>query len=143
MLDLRNKVAQALALLLVQSYGLPPPYTLLTTLLGLTRTAEGSLNPTSADLVLRILHDLSLTLGSDTTLRSVRSRERLTRDAAVRDEIREHNAAAIAEAVWQMLREALAKVHTSEWPGRTAEDLTEMATRVVGDYVCEFCAQPA
>ncbi|CEH16479.1 Nuclear mRNA export factor receptor LOS1/Exportin-t (importin beta superfamily) [Ceraceosorus bombacis] len=132
---LRNKVAQALSLLLVQSYGLPPPYTLLSTLLDLTRTSEGSLNPTSADLVLRILHDLSLTLGSDTTLRSVRSRERLVRDAAVRDEIREHNASAIAQAVWGMLQEALSKVHTPQWPGRTAEDLAEMATRVVGDYV--------
>lgn len=134
---MKNKVAQALSLLLVQTYSLPPPYTLLSTLLALTRGSDASLNPTSTDLVLRILHDLSLTLGSDVTLRAVRSRERLARDGAVRDEIRTHNAPAVAEAVWGIVEESMGRVGTGVWPGKMAEEITELAVRVVGDYVCE------
>jgi hypothetical protein len=134
---LKNKVAQALSLLLVQSYSLPPPYTLLATLLSLTRDSAGALRPASTDLVLRIMHDLSLTLGSDTMLRAVRSRERRARDRAVRDEIRAHNAAAIAQMLWATVQESLGNVGSGRWPDNTAEEITEQAVRVVGDYVCE------
>jgi len=138
---LKNKVAQALSLLLVQSYSLPPPYTLLVTLLSLTRDSAGALRPASTDLVLRIMHDLSLTLGSDTMLRAVRSRERLARDGAVRDEIRAHNASAIAQMLWATVRESLGNVGSGRWPDNTAEEITEQAVRVVGDYVCESAYQ--
>lgn len=98
------------------------------------------LNLTSSDLVLRVLHDLSVTLGSDATLRSVRSKERLQRDSVVRDEIRANHATGLAEAVWGIVEEGLRKVDagssvSSEWNPAKGAEVTEMAMSVVGDYV--------
>ncbi|KAN0062212.1 pre-tRNA nuclear export protein [Thecaphora frezii] len=153
---IKNKFAQVLAVLLLQTYSLPPPFTLLPTLLALFRAHPSSspsssqlpLNPFTTDLVLRVLHDLSVTLGSDATLRAVRSRERLQRDAAIRDEIRANHAANIAESVWSVVEQGFAKVN--EGPSSDANaaglglrlmsytnalELTAAATKIIEDYV--------
>lgn len=136
-------------MLLLQTYSLPEPATLLPTLVALFRTHAPSssasqaspspLNPTATDLVLRVLHDLSVTLGSDVTLRAVRSKERLQRDAAIRDEIRANHAVGVAEAVWGVVEEGIAKLRSGDdsygWGSAKAAEITEMAISVVGDYV--------
>ncbi|GAK64103.1 ARM repeat-containing protein [Moesziomyces antarcticus] len=156
---IKNKFAQVLAVLLLQTYNLPPPYTLLPTLLSMIRahpTASPSqassshipLNPLTTDLVLRVLHDLSVTLGSDVTLRAVRSKERLQRDAVIRDEIRANHAANIAESVWRVVEEGFNRVNLGEHASDPstaagvrslsfagAVDLTAAATKIVEDYV--------
>ncbi len=155
---IKNKFAQVLAVLLLQTYNLPPPYTLLPTLLSMFRahpatspsqasTSQLPLNPFTADLVLRVLHDLSVTLGSDVTLRAVRSKERLQRDAVIRDEVRANHASNIADSVWRVVEEGFNRVNLGEQATdatsagvRTmtyanAVDLTAAATKVVEDYV--------
>ncbi|EPQ26132.1 uncharacterized protein PFL1_06340 [Pseudozyma flocculosa PF-1] len=160
---LKNKFAQVLAVLLLQTYSLPPPFTLLPTLLSLYRahpsnspslgagsSSQLPLNPYTSDLVLRVLHDLSVTLGSDATLRAVRSRERLQRDAAIRDEIRANHAASIAETVWSIVEQGHARVNQGAAADAAAAgggsglrtmtyanavELTAAATKVVEDYV--------
>ena len=143
---MKNKLAQTLSLLVLQTYSLTNSYSFLMALLTLCTTTEaqdGSLNALTTDLVLRLLHDLSLSLGSDVTLRSVRSKERLQRDAVVRDEIRAHHAANIAELLWKVIRDALSAL-TSEAPvanpsphslyGGAAGSLAQVAMAVVGDF---------
>lgn len=145
---LKNKLAQTLSLLMLQTYSLTSSYTFLSALIALSRThpgAEGEaqpLNAMSTDLLLRVLHDLSLSLGSDVTLRSVRTKERLQRDAVVRDEIRSHHAASIAELLWKVLEDALralSELGDSSDPRTlsraTAPGLAQVAMAVVGDYV--------
>ncbi|WFD02361.1 pre-tRNA nuclear export protein [Malassezia obtusa] len=144
---MKNKLAQTLSLLVLQTYSLTNSYSFLTTLLALSTTNEaqdGSLNVLTTDLVLRVLHDLSLSLGSDVTLRSVRSKERLQRDAVVRDEIRAHHAASIAELLWKVIQDALQAMSSdvavadpsprSLYSG-AAGSLAQVAMAVVGDYV--------
>lgn len=142
---IKNKLAQVMTTLLVQSYNLPQPSTLLSALLALVHThpnsaspsssaAAASFNPTPTDLVLRILHDLSITLGSDVTLRSARSKDRLQRDSVVRDEIRANHAMAIAQLLWQIIEQGLQKINSNTNDTATAA-VVEMATSVVGDYV--------
>ena len=156
---IKNKFAQVLAVLLLQTYNLPPPYTLLPTLLSMLRahpaaspsqpsTSQLPLNPLTTDLVLRVLHDLSITLGSDVTLRAVRSKERLQRDAVIRDEIRANHASNIAESVWRVVEEGFNRVNLGEQASdpttsagvrslsfAEAVDLTAAATKIVEDYV--------
>lgn len=141
---MKNKLAQTLSWLVLQTYSLSSSYTFLASLLDMcTAHADDAagLNVLATDLVLRVLHDLSLNLGSDVTLRSVRSKERLQRDAIVRDEIRAHHAARIAEMLWRVLQEslvALASESTDPSPQRltvhTAGALATIAMAVVGDY---------
>ncbi|KAJ1020096.1 hypothetical protein NDA16_004376 [Ustilago loliicola] len=156
---IKNKFAQVLAVLLLQTYNLPPPYTLLPTLLSMFRahpaaspsqasTSQLPLNPFTTDLILRVLHDLSITLGSDVTLRAVRSKERLQRDAVIRDEIRANHASNIADSVWRVVEEAFSRVSLGEQPADSnssagvrsmtfanAVDLTAAATKIIEDYV--------
>lgn len=136
---IKNKLAQVITTLLLQTYNLPQPSTLLSSLLALVRTPASSsassssqrqpFNTTTTDLVLRILHDLSLTLGSDVTLRSVRSKERLQRDSVIRDEIRANHAVAIAETLWAIIEEGMQRTGDN-----AAASAVEMATTVIGDY---------
>lgn len=145
----KNKFAQFLSGLLVQAYGLPPPFTLLPDLVGRMRTHNASsssaLNPTSTDMVLRLLHEISVNLGSDATLRAVRSRERVARDTAIRDEIRSSQATGIADAVWKVIEESFAKTQelasapTSStdgqgWNMTKSVEITCGACEVIGDY---------
>lgn len=156
---IKNKFAQVLAVLLLQTYNLPPPYTLLPTLLSMIRahpaaspsqasTSQLPLNPLTTDLVLRVLHDLSITLGSDVTLRAVRSKERLQRDAVIRDEIRANHASNIAESVWRVVEEGFQRVNLGEQASNAsssagvhimtyanAVELTAAATKIIEDYV--------
>ncbi|SNX83574.1 related to tRNA Exportin [Melanopsichium pennsylvanicum] len=156
---MKNKFAQVLAVLLLQTYNLPPPYTLLPTLLSMFRahpaaspsqasTSQVPLNPLTTDLVLRVLHDLSVTLGSDVTLRAVRSKERLQRDAVIRDEIRANHASNIADSVWRVVEEGFARVNLGEQANDSiiaagvrsmtfanAVNLTAAATKILEDYV--------
>lgn len=147
---MKNKLAQTLALLVLQTYSLTSSYSFLTALLSLCTThppseqvPEGTLNVMATDLVLRVLHDLSLNLGSDVTLRSVRTKERLQRDAVVRDEIRAHHAATIAELLWKVIQDSLqamaSGVPLSDAPrmlhAGAAGSLAQVAMAVVGDYV--------
>ncbi|WFD43309.1 pre-tRNA nuclear export protein [Malassezia psittaci] len=142
---LKNKLAQTLSLLVIQTHSLNNS-SYLGALLSLCTNTEshGEINALASDLVLRILHDLSLSLGSDVSLRSIRSKERLQRDALVRDEIRSHHAATIAELLWKIVREALDTMnsqgaftnlppHTS--PVNVMQNLAQVAMAVVGDFV--------
>lgn len=96
-------------------------------------------------MVLRMLHETSITLGSDVTLRAVRSRERIARDTAIRDEIRVSQATEIAEVAWKVIEESYAKAQElvsrgappadeQGWTSQRAVDLTCRAATVVGDY---------
>ncbi|UZJ57332.1 hypothetical protein CBS101457_006652 [Exobasidium rhododendri] len=148
-----NKFAQFLSSLLIQTYALPQPFTLLPNLLARMRsipssTSTSTLNPVSTDLVLRLLLEVSLSLGSDVTLRAIRSRERIARDTAIRDEIRSSHAVNIAESVWKIIEDGLSKVeefrhqgglvNSSDmqgWNLANSIKVTCEATRVMGDYV--------
>lgn len=148
---MKNKLAQTLASLVLQTYSLTNSYSFLSALLSLSTThppgestQDGTLNVLTTDLVLRVLHDLSLSLGSDVALRSVRSKHRLQRDAAVRDEIRVHHAATIAELLWKVIQDALHVMRSDAPSGEaaprvlhpsTAGSLAQVAMAVVGDYV--------
>lgn len=141
---MKNKLAQTLALLLLQIYSLTSTYSFLNAALALCTTHPDDsvgLNVVSTDLIVRVLHDLSLNLGSDVTLRSVRGKERLQRDAAVRDEIRAHHAASIAELLWRTVGDALTALRAAtdddsprHLSARTAGALGQVAMAVIGDY---------
>lgn len=149
---MKNKFGQFLSSLLIQTYGLPPPFTLLPSLLGCMRshtssTSRSDLNPVSTDMVLRLLHELSITLGSDATIRAFRSRERVARDTAIRDEIRASHSVGIANSVWKVIEEGLSKIEqmaaqdisngildSQGWNMTKAVEVTCEATTVIGDY---------
>lgn len=149
---MKNKFGQFLSSLLIQTYGLPPPFTLLPSLLGRMRshassTSQSDLNPVSTDMVLRLLHELSITLGSDATIRAFRSRERIARDTAIRDEIRSSHSVDIANSVWKVIEEGLTKVEQMSsrgisngnldgqgWNLSKTVEVTCEATMVIGDY---------
>ncbi|SPC63936.1 related to tRNA Exportin [Ustilago sp. UG-2017b] len=156
---IKNKFAQVLAVLLLQTYNLSPEYTLLPTLLSMFRahpaaspsqasTSQLPLNPYTTDLILRVLHDLSITLGSDVSLRAVRSKERLQRDAVIRDEIRANHASNIADSLWRVVEQAFSRVNLGQQAAdpttsagvrsmtfADAVDLTAAATKIIQDYV--------
>jgi len=146
--------------LILQSFNLPSSTSILPTFFDLIRThpasspavaAPGSadgeppINPATTDLILRIFHDLSLSLGSDVNLRQIRSRDRLQRDAVIRDEFRAKFAPRLAENVWKILEEASRRLDgsTPAPSGSGPRVLTEaaaieiacMALVLVGDYV--------
>ncbi|WFD30897.1 pre-tRNA nuclear export protein [Malassezia sp. CBS 17886] len=147
---MKNKFAQTLAQLMLQTYSLTSSYVFLAAVLSLCTAhdppvavppAVPPLNATATDLLLRVLHDLSLSLGSDTTLRAVRGRDRLQRDAVVRDEIRAHHAAGIAELLWRVVRDALtvladgaAAADAHSVGSGNAAALAQLAMAVVGDF---------
>lgn len=142
---MKNKMAQTLALLILQTYSLTSSYTFLTAALSLCTShpdEETGMNVLVTDLILRVLHDLSLNLGSDVTLRSVRGKDRLQRDAVVRDEIRAHHATSIAEFLWRVIQDSLQALQSPDASAdnprrlnaRTAGGLAQVAMAVVGDY---------
>ena len=143
---MKNKLAQTLSLLIVQTYSLTSSYTFLTAMLSMCTAHpmadDKGMNVVSADLAMRVLHDMSLSLGSDVTLRSVRGKERLQRDAIVRDEIRAHHAASLAELLWRVIQDSLHAIQQgadgSASPRHlnavTAGPLASLAMAVVGDY---------
>lgn len=146
---LKNKYAQFLSSLLVQTYGLPPPYTLLPDLVGRMRmhkaSSSSTLNPSSTDMVLRLLQEISVNLGSDATLRAVRTRERVARDTAIRDEIRSSQASGIADALWKVIEESFAKtqelssasassIDGQGWSMARSAEVTCTACKVIGEY---------
>ncbi|PKI84603.1 pre-tRNA nuclear export protein [Malassezia vespertilionis] len=147
---MKNKLAQTLSLLVLQTYSLSTSYSFFSVLLALCTTyapaqqvQNGTLNAISTDLVMRVLHDLSLSLGSDVALRSVRSKERLQRDSAVRDEIRANHAMAIADLLWKIAQDALQAMESSNGQDKSEHYLTpsnagalaQLSMAVVGDYV--------
>lgn len=149
---IKNKFAQVVTLLLLQTYNFSQHSSaFLPELISLCRVhsqdsgaSQASpvpLNLTATDLVLRVLHDLSITLGSDATLRSVRTRERLQRDSAVRDEIRANHVVGLAESVWSIIEETMQKAapdarHDPKiWDPVQAGEVLDMAVAVIGDYV--------
>ncbi|GAA5912917.1 Ran GTPase-binding protein LOS1 [Sporobolomyces salmoneus] len=99
------------------------------------------LNPQTTDLLLRLLHEISLEIG-DAQLRLNKPAARLAKDGELRDAIRQRDAVAIAGAVWEIIAEAVEGVEKQEegdskigLKGKTARDVGEMAVRVAGDYV--------
>ncbi|GAA5891828.1 hypothetical protein JCM6882_007375 [Rhodosporidiobolus microsporus] len=96
-------------------------------------------NPATTDLLLRLLHEISLEI-SDAHLRLNKTPQRLTKDTELRDAVRERDATAIAGAVWEIIGQALegAVVEAGaegELKGQKAREVAEMAVKVAGDYV--------
>ncbi|CAD6943271.1 unnamed protein product [Tilletia controversa] len=156
---IKNKVAQTLTVLILQTFNLPSSTSILPALFDVIRShpaqspalsAQGAgqtppMNPCTTDLVMRILHDLSLSLGSDVNLRQIRSKDRLQRDAVIRDEFRAKYAAQLAETVWKVLEECARRldgtVPASSGSGpralteAAAAEIACLALQLVGDYV--------
>ncbi|GAA5960825.1 hypothetical protein JCM21900_002296 [Sporobolomyces salmonicolor] len=151
---LKNAVVHLAALVFVHAYPTVSP-TFLSSFLSLIRSYPSSLplpstsssapplNPQSTDLLLRLLHEISLEI-SDAHLRLNKTPQRLTKDTELRDAVRERDAVAIAGAVWEIIAEALEGVDAEEGAGdaakvglrgKTAREVAEMAVRVAGDYV--------
>ncbi|SGY86016.1 BQ5605_C009g05795 [Microbotryum silenes-dioicae] len=108
-------------------------------------TTPPPLNPLTADLLLRLLHDVSDEI-SDAQLRLNKLPHRLAKDTELRDAVREHDAPAIASSIWEIISESLDGISTPSsssttlddlvgLKGKRARDILEMAMRVVGDYV--------
>ncbi|KAK0524530.1 pre-tRNA nuclear export protein [Tilletia horrida] len=155
----KNKVAQTLTILILQSFNLPSSTSILPAFFDLIRAhpaqspslsgpggaANPPINAAATDLVMRVFHDLSLSLGSDVNLRQIRSRDRLQRDAAIRDEFRANYAPRLAETVWKVLEECALRLESDQ--GASADSspraltkpaavvITCMALQLVGDYV--------
>lgn len=116
-LSLAGKLAQTTTHLISQSYAQPQPSTLLPDLFSLLYAAPADdassappLNALVADLVLKVLHDLSLSLGSDVSIRAAKDRTELVRDNQVKDAIRIQHATALAEQVTVVAEAALVQV---------------------------------
>ncbi|GAA5992257.1 hypothetical protein JCM5350_006326 [Sporobolomyces pararoseus] len=106
-----------------------------------TTSSPPPLNPQTTDLLLRLLHEISLEIG-DAQLRLNKSSARLAKDTELRDAIRERDAAQVAGTVWEIIAEAVEGVEREEQGdgkvglnGKTAREIGEMAVRVAGDYV--------
>jgi exportin-T len=99
------------------------------------------LNPSTTDILLRLLHEISQEIG-DAQLRLNKSPTRLAKDAELRDAVRIHDAVAIAATLYEIIGECLEGLGKPEGKvgltGKAARELGEMAIRVVGDYVCEY-----
>jgi exportin-T len=107
-------------------------------------TSTTPCNPQTTDLLLRLLHEVSLEI-SDAQLRLNKSPSRLQKDVELRDAVREKDATAIAGTLWEVIAEALDGVGSEDpsggkvgLKGDKAREVAEMAVRVAGDYVCEF-----
>ena len=153
---IKNKLAQAMTGLLMQVSlsPNPSPPTLLPQLLSLLRThtpsspstsmSQPPLNAQTSDLILAALHDFSLALGSDVSLRSTKDKALLVRDAQVKDRIRAENAEQLAENIWMILEECLEKSRNSQSSSNdqnprqvnasNAAGLLKKAALVAGDY---------
>lgn len=106
-------------------------------------TSTAPLNPQTTDLLLRLLHEVSLEI-SDAQLRLNKPSGRLQRDSLLRDAVREQDAPAIARSIWEIITEALDGLGQTDasnarlgLKGKTAREVAEMAIKVAGDYVCE------
>lgn len=150
-LVLKNAIVNLAAQIFVHTYPAITP-SFLSFFLALTRTYPPSastsspppLNPQTTDLLLRLLHEISLEIG-DAQLRLNKPAARLAKDTELRDAIRERDAAAVAGAVWEIIAEAVDGVDREQQgdgkvglTGKTARDIGEMAVRVAGDYVCKL-----
>jgi len=150
---LKNAIVNLAAQLFVYTYPVIAP-NFLSSMLSLLRTYPPSsstsspppLNPQTTDLLLRLLHEISLEIG-DAQLRLNKPGARLAKDTELRDAIRERDAPAVAGAVWEIIAEAVDGVERNDQQGeqgkigltgKTARDIGEMAVRVAGDYVCKF-----
>ncbi len=115
-----NKIAQTVTQLVLQSYLPASTPDFLPQLLSLLRThppgspstsvSPAPLNAQSTDLLLEVLHELSLSLGSDVTLRVAKNREAMMRDTTVKDAIRASHAGLIAENIWKTFEECVVKL---------------------------------
>lgn len=146
---LKNAIVNLAAQLFVYTYPVIAP-NFLSSMLSLLRTYPPStstsspppLNPQTTDLLLRLLHEISLEIG-DAQLRLNKPGARLAKDTELRDAIRERDAPAVAGAVWEIIQEAVDGVERDQQgdgkiglTGKIARDIGEMAVRVAGDYVC-------
>ncbi|KAM0750236.1 Exportin-T [Meredithblackwellia eburnea MCA 4105] len=131
-----NTSVRLLALLFFHSYPKTCPnfFTHFISLLRATPTSP--LNPASTDLLLRLLHEVSVEI-SDAQLRLNKTPTRLTRDGELRDAVRERDAQAITRTVWEVLGVAIDGLEKEGEgvKGAKARDLALMAMKVVGDYV--------
>ncbi|GAA5859251.1 hypothetical protein JCM8547_008938 [Rhodosporidiobolus lusitaniae] len=145
---LKNATVHLLAQLFLYTYPVLTP-TFFSSFLTLARTpspsspsassASPSFNPQTTDLFLRLLHEVSLEI-SDAHLRLNKSSLRLTKDTELRDAVRERDATAISQAVWEVIGQALDGVQVpdggaGEMKGQKAREIAEMAVKVAGDYV--------
>lgn len=156
--DLKNATLHLTTLLFLRAYPSPCPefFTFFISLIRtypstisvppLATTGQPPLNPQTTDVLLRLLHEVSLEIG-DAHLRLNKLPSRLTKDAELRDKMRLKDAGLIAGAVWEVVSEALEGVSGGEEDtsggkvgvkGSVGRETLEMAIRVVGDYVCEL-----
>lgn len=107
-------------------------------LLPATNSSTEQYNAKAADLMLRLLHELSTEI-SDTTLRLNKAHARLLRDTELRDAVRGKDAAGIADHVIRLLAFALQRIDqpSSSLTSPRAVELAEMSLRVLADYACE------
>lgn len=146
--DLKNKIVRTLFLVFLHTYTTTWP-DFFATFIALTRaspagspsssTSSTPLNPASTDLVLRLLHEISIEV-SDSALRLNKPYSRISKDTELRDAIRARDAPAIAAAIFDVLAEAQAAVSSSgpeqsALSSQTAESLVALAVKAVGDYV--------
>lgn len=150
--DLRNKLVHTLFLLFMQTYTSTWPsfFTSFIDLLPASSSSSSSagpsFNPRTTDLLLRLLHEISVEV-SDTTLRLNKAHSRLVRDTELRDAIRAKDAAVIADQVGKILAFALQKMaqqsaassassatSPDEISQRQAGELASMAIGVMADY---------
>ncbi|KAK0554849.1 pre-tRNA nuclear export protein [Tilletia horrida] len=158
---LRNKIAQILSILVIQSFQhfessanilLPSLFDLMFThppnspsLSAASTTDRPPFNPCTSDLAMRVFHDLSLSLGSDVTLRAIRDRDRLSRDAVVRDEFRANFAVRLTDTLWTVLDQCERRLNgtqqgsSSSGPRALTEtaavEMACMSLQLVADYV--------
>lgn len=128
--DLKNKLSRTLFLLFYQTYQSTWP-DFFDSFTSLLRPAQDQpLNSRTADLYLRLLHEISTEL-SDTGLRLNRPFTRMAKDGVMRDAIRERDAPKIALTVFSILSECLSPASTD----RTYSDLVELSIKVLADFV--------
>ncbi|KAA1118240.1 pre-tRNA nuclear export protein [Puccinia graminis f. sp. tritici] len=145
---LRNKVVQTLFLLFFQSYpnNWPDFFSSFADLIRQhpkastpLNNSNQPLNPRTTDLYLRLLHEISSEL-SDALLRINKPAFRLTRDAELRDAIRERDAERIARETFGIVAESLEGLSKNDLNpnqglyGKQAQECLEMGIRVVEDY---------
>ncbi|KAK4048624.1 pre-tRNA nuclear export protein [Microbotryomycetes sp. JL201] len=148
---LKNAFVRLLTLVYLQTYPSATPQffkhflALLRTYPGTTSSSSDPstpLNPQTADLLLRLLHEVATEI-SDAHLRLNKPQARLQKDTELRDAVREHDAPALAAAIWAIIAESLDGIPQADdgttskvgLKGKSAREICEMAVRVAGDYV--------
>lgn len=131
---LRNKLVQTIFLLFFQSYPntWPDFFKDFARLIRQHPQNQQQLNPRTTDLYLRLLHEISSEL-SDALLRINKSPERLAKDSELRDAVRQHDAASIAQETFIIVAESLQALDQNTSSSSVQESL-EMGIRVVEDY---------